>query len=85
METNEIMQNEEIVECVSEATEVACKKCWKAAVGVGLTMAVGILTYRFIVKPMITNRKAKNEQSPIVEAEIIDDETEVSYKETESA
>lgn len=63
METNEILNNDEIVE---EATEQAVKaasgKGMKTVVGFGIGVLAGILIYRYIAKPIANTFRAKKNQ-----------------------
>lgn len=57
---NEIMNNEEVVETV-EDIETNSNKAFVVAAGIGLTILVGTIAYKKIVKPLIAKHKAKKE------------------------
>ena len=62
METNEIMNNEEVME--SAAEEIVKKssgKGVKIAAGIGLAVLAGVIIYRYVGKPMIAKIKAQKE------------------------
>jgi hypothetical protein len=69
MDANEIVENEEIVE--STAKNVSAKAL-KIGVGVGVTALVGVLTYKFVIKPIVN--KIKKKHQPVVEAEIVEED-----------
>lgn len=87
METNEIMNNEEIMETTTEEI-VRASSCRgiRIAVGVGLTALVGVAIYKYVGKPIIAKIKARKErknvdteiESPdesVVEGDIVEDES----------
>lgn len=57
---NEIMNNEEVVETV-EDIETNSNKAFVVAAGIGLTILVGAIAYKKIIKPLIAKHKAKKE------------------------
>lgn len=63
MDTNEIMENEEVIETVESATEEVAKantgKGLKVAAGAGLAVLGGFVIYKYVVKPFLAKRKAK--------------------------
>lgn len=65
METNEIMNNEEVIEVTEEIATAGSGKGLKIAAGIGLTVLVGGLAYKYVVKPMWAKIKAKKEDQKI--------------------
>lgn len=65
METNEIMNNEEVIEVTEEIATAGSGKGLKIAAGIGLTVLVGGLAYKYVVKPMWAKIKAKKEEQNI--------------------
>ena len=81
METNEIMNNEEVMETAAE--EIVKKnsgKGIKIAAGVGLAVLAGIVIYRYVGKPMLEKIKAQKELQAInkedADEEFVDAEIE---------
>ena len=76
MEDNMIM-NEEVVETAQEVVEKTYeKRGFKIAAGVGVSLIVGFLTYKYVAKPVIANIKARldNKKTTI-------DEDDISFNE----
>ena len=65
METNEIMNNEEVIEVTEGIATASSGKGLKIAVGIGLTVLASGLAYRYIIKPMVVKIKAKKEEQKI--------------------
>lgn len=62
MNNNEIMNNE-VVEATEEVIENAgLSKGVKIAAGIGLSVVVGVVVYKYVAKPVIANIKAQIEQ-----------------------
>lgn len=62
MNNNEIMNNE-VVEATEEVIENAgLSKGVKIAAGIGLSVVVGVIVYKYVEKPVIANIKAQIEQ-----------------------
>ena len=62
MNSNEIMNNE-VVEATEEVIENAgLSKGVKIAAGIGLSVVVGVIVYKYVAKPVIANIKAQIEQ-----------------------
>lgn len=59
MDANEIIKNEEIIEVTEENADVCSNNGAMIAAGIGLTVAVGGLAYKFIVKPVKAKIKRK--------------------------
>ena len=86
METNEIMNNEEVMEATTEeVVKASSGKGIKVAAGIGLAVLAGVVIYKYVGKPMIAKIKAKkgqqiidveweNSEEPIVEDEKEDSE-----------
>lgn len=80
MDTNEIMANDEVVEVAVEITERTSRKGLKVAVGIGLTMLVCGIAYRYVVKPMRAKVEAERARL-VVKGETVnrnDDDTDES-------
>ena len=75
---NEILTNENVVETAEEVIEKvdSCKGI-KIAAGVGGAVILGVIAYKFIVKPIIAKVKAEKEMVD-TEAETTDDISEHS-------
>lgn len=74
METNEIMNNEEVMEATAEEiVKTSSGKGIKVAAGIGLAVLAGVAIYKYVGKPMIAKIKAKKEQQ-IIDAEWDDSE-----------
>lgn len=65
MDTNEIMTNDEVIETTVEIVDASSGKAFKVAAGIGLAVLGGGIAYKYIVKPMLANIKAKKEQQEI--------------------
>lgn len=60
MNNNEIMNNE-VVEATEEVIEnVGLSKGVKIAAGIGLSVVVGVVVYKYVAKPVIANIKARS-------------------------
>ena len=71
METNEIMNNEEVMEATTEeVVKASSGKGFKVAAGIGLAVLAGVVIYKYVGKPMIAKIKAQKEQH-IIDAEWI--------------
>lgn len=79
MENNEIMNNE-VIEATEEVIEnTGMSKGIKVAAGIGLSVVVGVIVYKYVAKPVIANLKAQIEQKKMAAQEqtIILDESDV--------
>jgi hypothetical protein len=77
MDTNEIMVNEEVIDTTEEIATAGSGNGIKKAVGTGLTLLVGFVAYKYVLKPAIAKIKAKKEQQRI-DAEVDDfDDAEI--------
>ena len=75
METNEIMNNEEVIETTAEeVTKVSSGKGFKVAAGIGLAVLVGVIAYKYVGKPVIAKIKAKKEEATVTDAEHVNGE-----------
>lgn len=60
METNEIMNNEEVMETATEEiVKASSGKGFKVAAGIGLAVLAGVVIYRYVGKPMIAKSKLR--------------------------
>lgn len=77
MDTNEIMVNEEVIGTTEVIAVASSGNGIKKAVGTGLTLLVGFVAYKYVIKPAIAKIKAKKEQQR-VNAEVDDfDDAEI--------
>lgn len=77
MDTNEIMTNEEVIDVTEEIATAGSGNGIKVAAGVGLTVLVGFVAYKYVYKPVVAKNKAKKEQQRI-NAEVDDfDDAEI--------
>ena len=85
METNEIMNHEEVMETTTEEiVKSSSGKGFKVAAGVGLAVLAGVVIYKYVGKPMIAKIKAQKEQQ-IIDAEWEDsDEPNIESEKEES-
>lgn len=82
MENTEIMNNE-IIEATEEVIEsTGMSKGIKVTAGIGLSVVVGVIAYKYVVKPVIANIKAQIEQKKMAAEEqtIIMDESDVEVE-----
>lgn len=79
MENTAIMNNE-VMETTEEIIETSMSKGLKVAAGIGLTVIVGVIAYKYVAKPVIAKIKAEINQKKMVaaEAEMYVDESDVS-------
>ena len=61
MNNNEIMNNE-VVEATEEVIENAGLSKGVKIAGIGLSVVVGVVVYKYVAKPVIANIKAQIEQ-----------------------
>lgn len=79
MNNTEIMNNE-VIEATEEVIEnTGMSKGIKVAAGIGLSVVVGVIVYKYIAKPVIANIKTQIEQKKMAAEEqtIILDESDV--------
>lgn len=82
MENKEIMNNE-VIEATEEVIEnTGMSKGIKVAAGIGLSVVVGVIVYKYVAKPVIANIKAQIEQKKMAAEEqtIILDESDVEVE-----
>lgn len=77
MENTEIMNNE-VIEATEEVIEnTGMSKGVKIAAGIGLSVVVGYVVYKYVAKPVIANIKAQINQKKM------DAEEQVMYADSE--
>lgn len=79
MNNTEIMNNE-VIEATEEVIEnTGMSKGIKVAAGIGLSVVVGVIVYKYVAKPVIANIKTLIEQKKMAAEEqtIILDESDV--------
>lgn len=79
MNNTEIMNNE-VIEATEEVIEnTGMSKGIKVAGGIGLSVVVGVIVYKYVAKPVIANIKTQIEQKKMAAEEqtIILDESDV--------
>ena len=69
METNEIMENEEVIETTEEIVKTGSGKGLKIAAGVGLTVLVGGLLCKYVVIPAVAKYKARKQEQQMIDTE----------------
>lgn len=72
METNEIMENEEVIETTEEIAKAGSGKGLKIVAGVGLTVLVSGLLCKYVVIPAVAKYKARKQEQQIIDAEETD-------------
>ena len=89
METNDVMNNDEIMETTTEEiAKMSSEKNVNISAGIGLVVLVGvagIAIYKYVGKPIIAKMKAKKEQKIIdtsFEDLNIDHEKEENFEES---
>lgn len=69
MENTKIMNNE-VIEATEEVIEnTGMSKGMKIAAGIGLSVVVGVVVYKYVAKPVIANIKAQINQKKMATAE----------------
>lgn len=85
METNEIINNEEVMETTTEEiVKASSGRGLKVAAGIGLAVLAGVVIYRYVGKPMIAKIKAQKEQQ-IIDAEWDEPEEPIIESEKEDS
>ena len=85
METNESMNNEEVMETATEEiVKASSGKGVKVAAGIGLAVLAGVVIYRYVGKSMIAKIKAQKEQQ-IIDAEWDEPEEPIIENEKEDS
>lgn len=72
METNEIMTNDEVIEATEEIVEKTSGNGMKYAVIIGLSIGVGVLSHKYLVKPLGNKIKSKLEAKKKLNGETVD-------------
>lgn len=62
MDTKEMMNNEEVMETVEGVMKNSSKTIMTVAAGVGIA-AVGFVTYKYAIKPLVAKVKSRKESS----------------------
>lgn len=69
MDNTKIMDNE-VIEATEEVIEnTGMSKGIKIAAGIGLSVLVGVVVYKYVAKPVIANIKAQIHQKKMAESE----------------
>lgn len=85
METNEIMNNEEVMEATTEeVVKASSEEEFRVAACIGLVVLAGVVIYKYVGKPMIAKIKARKEQQ-IIDAEWDDSEEPIVENEKEDS
>lgn len=86
METNEIMNNEEVIETTAEkVAEVSSNDSLKVVAGVGLGIFIGMLAYKYAVIPATAKLKAYCDNKKTTKQQDLKDEVvEGEYVELEN-
>lgn len=86
METNDVMNNDEIMETTTEGiVKMSSGKNVNISAGIGLVVLAGIAIYKYVGKPIIAKIKAKKERKIIdtsFEDLNIDHEKEEDFEES---
>ena len=69
METNEIMNNEAVMEEAERIVAEGSNKGLKIGAGIGVGVLVGGIIYKYLVKPIIAKKRAEKESEATVDAE----------------
>lgn len=72
MENNEII-NDEVIEATTDLTTTGLSKGFKVNLGIGLTVLAGVVTYKYVIKPVVKKIKAKRAQKAEEEEECFDE------------
>ena len=85
METNEIMNNEEVMEATTEeVVKASFEQGFEFGFGIGLAVLAGVAIYKHVGKPIIAKIKARKEQQ-IIDAEWDDSEEPIVENEKEDS
>lgn len=64
------MENTKVIEATEEIIEnTGMSKGMKIAAGIGLSVVVGVIVYKYVAKPVIANIKTQINQRKMAEAE----------------
>ena len=79
METNEIMNNEEVMDTTEEIVKTASKGGFSKVATIGVAMIAGGLAYKFVVAPVVGKLKERKARKGF---RVVDDEVVVENVET---
>ena len=79
METNEIMNNEEVMDTTEEIVKTASKGGFSKVATIGVAMIAGGLAYKFVVAPVVGKLKEMKARKGF---RVVDDEIVVENVET---
>ena len=79
METNEIMNNEEVMDTTEEIVKTASKGGFSKVATIGVAMIAGGLAYKFVVAPVVGKLKEMKARKGF---RVVDDEVVVENVET---
>lgn len=76
---DEILTNENVIETTEDVIETvdSCKAV-KVVAGVGGAVILGVVAYKFIVKPIVAKIKAKKDDTVETKVEVVDEVSEDS-------
>jgi hypothetical protein len=81
METNEIMNNEEVMDTTEEIVKTASKGGFRKVTTIGVAMIAGGLAYKFVVAPAVSKLKEMKARKGF---RVVENETTVEDENTET-
>lgn len=81
METNEIMNNEEVMDTTEEIVKTASKGGFRKVSTIGVAMIAGGLAYKFVVAPAVSKLKEMKARKGF---RVVENETTVEDENTET-
>lgn len=81
METNEIMNNEEVMDTTEEIVKTASKGGFGKVTTIGVAMIAGGLAYKFVVAPAVSKLKEMKARKGF---HVVENETTVEDENTET-
>lgn len=81
METNEIMNNEEVMDTTEEIVKIASKGRFRKVTTIGVAMIAGGLAYKFVVAPAVSKLKEMKAHKGF---RVVENETTVEDENTET-
>lgn len=81
METNEIMNNEEVMDTTEEIVKTASKGGFSKVATIGVAMIAGGLAYKFVVAPAVGKMKEMKARKGF---RVVENETTVEDENTET-
>lgn len=81
METNEIMNNEEVMDTTEEIVKTASKGRFRKVTTIGVAMIAGGLAYKFVVTPAVSKLKEMKARKGF---RVVENETTVEDENTET-